>query len=367
MKKLLVTLICLLLVLCSFSTASAFAPVAASDLKLGFIYIGDVTDMGYTYAHHQGTLAMQRAFDLRDDQILIKRNISEDSACETAIRELIEQGCHAIFATSFGFMDYMAEMAEEYPDVIFLHCSGYKSNDTNFANYFGRIYEARYLSGIAAGLKTEANKLGYVAAHPFAEVISGYSAFYLGAKSVNPDVEMLVMYTNDWNDPTREAQVAKALIDQGCDVLGQHCDSTAPATTAEAAGMFQVGYNSDMIPAAPNASLTSARIDWSKYLIYAVGSYLSGEQIAVDWSQGLAENAVYLSPLNDAIIAEGTAEAIDAAHTAIVSGGFKVFAGPLYDASGALIVEEGSHFPEQETESAPSFDRILQGIAVIEG
>src|SRR5262249_13073833 len=144
-----------------------FAPVPKDQLKVGVVYIGDVIDLGYTYAHHQGTLAMQKALGLRDDQILIQKNIAEDSSCETAIRELVDQGCQIVFTTSFGFMDYTEEMANEFPNVIFSHCSGYKSNETNFNNYFGRIWEARYLSGIAAGLKAKEmgnNHLGYVAA-----------------------------------------------------------------------------------------------------------------------------------------------------------------------------------------------------------
>ena len=202
---------------------------------------------------------MQETFGLRDEQIINMYNTPESSACDTAIRELIEKGCNIIFATSFGFEDYMKAAAAEYPDIEFCHATGYQAQGAgldNFHNYFGNIYEARYLSGIAAGLKTQTNKLGYVAAMPYAECISGFDAFYLGALSVNPDVTMEVIYTNDWNDPSAEAQAAQALIDSGCDVIGQHCDSTAPMTTAEANGVWGVGYNSDMIEAAPNAVLT---------------------------------------------------------------------------------------------------------------
>ncbi len=268
-----------------------------------------------------------------------------------------------------GFEQYIFAAAQTNPTIEFFHATGYMASQSglaNFHNYFASIYEARYLSGIAAGLKTATNKIGYVAAFPFAEVISGFSGFYLGAKSVNPDVEMVVMYTNSWNDPTVEAQVAKALIDQGCDVIGQHSDSTAPATTAERNGVFQVGYNSDMIPAAPAASLISARIDWSKYLTFAVEQYLAGAVIPTDWSQGLADGAVYLSPLNEEIAAEGTADAIAAADAKLVSGELKVFAGPLTDADGNEVVAAGDFYPEQVAESAPSWDKILQGIIVTE-
>ena len=328
MKKVLALVLSLLMVLAMAAAASA-EPVAKDDLKIGFVHIGDQSDQGYTYNHDLGTQAMVAALGLREDQIVNKFNIPEGgSECMSAIEELIDAGCNMIFCTSFSFGEDAMEAAMENPDIEFFHATGVLASSAdlpNYHNYFAAIYQARYLAGIAAGLKTETNKLGYVAAVNFAEVISGYTAFYLGAKSVNPDVEMNVMYTNSWNDPTVEAQVAKALIDMGCDVLSQHSDSTATATTCEANGVFQVGYNADMISAAPKASLVSARIDWSKYLVFAVESYLAGEEIPVDWSAGLAEDAVYLSPFNYDILAEGTEEAIEAAKTAIMDGELKVF------------------------------------------
>ncbi|MDO4547701.1 MAG: BMP family ABC transporter substrate-binding protein, partial [Clostridia bacterium] len=303
----------------------------------------------------------------------------------------IDAGCQIIFATSFSYGTTITEMAIEYPDVVFCHATGsdahYAGLD-NLHNYFARIHEARYLAGIAAGLNTKNNKLGYVAAFPFAEVISGYTAFYLGAKSVNPDVTMDVMYANTWGDPTIEAQVAQALCDRGCDVISQHSDSTAPATTAERNGALHVGYNNDMIPAAPAASLISARIDWSKYMTYAINCVLNGEQIAVDWSDGLAEEAVYLSPLNTDIAVEGTQEAIDEAAAKIISGELNVFKGPLTTADGsfAQVVEYGATdamftfdsetvFEESTIAkedggfvtgySAPLFNAIIEGISEI--
>lgn len=256
--------------------------IPKEDIKVGFVHISDESDMGYTYNQNLGTLEMKEALGLRDDQIINKFNVAEDSECDTALRELAEAGCNIIFATSFGFEDYVKEVAAEYPDIQFCHATGYQAKDSgldNFHNYFASIYEGRYLAGIAAGMKTESNKLGYVAAFPFAEVISGYTAFYLGAKSVNPDVTMDIMYTNSWNDPTVESQVAKALIERGCDVISQHSDSTAPATTAEENGVWQVGYNNDMIEAAPNASLISPRIDWGIYVTEAVQAVIDGEEI----------------------------------------------------------------------------------------
>ncbi|HCT64876.1 MAG TPA: BMP family ABC transporter substrate-binding protein [Lachnospiraceae bacterium] len=342
--------------------------ITAENIKVGFVHISDASDMGYTYNHDLGTKKMQENLGLKDDQIINKYNVSESSECDTAIRELVEAGCNIIFCTSFGFEDYMLAIAEEYPDVQFCHATGNKAASSglkNVHNYFTSIYEARYLTGIAAGLKTKTNKLGYVAAYPYAEVISGYSAFYLGAKSVNPDVTMDVMYTNSWNDPTTEAKVAQALIDGGCDVIGQHSDSTATATTAEANGVWQVGYNADMIEAAPNASLISARSDWSIYLTYAVQCVINGENIDVDWCKGYADGAVYLSPLNTAIAAEGTQEAIDTAAAAIKDGTLNVFEGPLYDVDGKEVVAAGDHYAESSEVSAPSWSFILKGINIL--
>jgi basic membrane protein A len=362
MKKLL-ALALTLLMLGGLAAPSLAEAVTKDTIKIGFIHISDPSDMGYTYNHDLGTVKMAETLGLGEDQIINKYNIPETAECASAIQELIDAGCNMIFATSFGHGDYILAAAQENEGIEFFHATGYYaagSGLTNLHNYFANIYEARYLAGIAAGLKTESNKLGYVGAFPFAEVISGFTGFYLGAKSVNPDVEMTVMYTNSWNDPTVEAQVAKALIDQGCDVISQHSDSTAPATTAEANGVFHVGYNADMIPAAPNASLISARIDWSKYLTYAVETYLAGEAIPADWSKGFADAVVYLSPLNETIAAEGTAEAIAAAEAALLDGSLQVFAGPLVDNTGAVVVEEGTVFVEPA--SAPSFAFILEGI-----
>ncbi|HZK28729.1 MAG TPA: BMP family ABC transporter substrate-binding protein [Clostridia bacterium] len=350
------------------TTAPPADGLTLENIKCGFVHITDPSDMGYTYNHDLGTQGMQKELGLRDDQIINKFNTPEDAECEAALRELVEQGCNIIFATSFGFEDYVLIVAAENPDVQFCHASGYQSaidDLDNTHNYFGKMYQARYLSGIAAGLKTETNVIGYVAAKPFAEVIQGYSGFYLGALSVNPDVKMKVMYTGEWNDPPKEAQVAQALIDAGCDVLGQHCDSTAPATAAEAAGVFHVGYNSNMIDAAPNASLTSAVWDWSRFLTLAVSNLVDGKPIPPDTNEGLAEGAVDISAFNDPILAPGTKEATEEARTRILSGDWDVFTGPLKNDKGEIIVAEGETFVEPA--SSPSWDHILEGVEIIGG
>ncbi|MCU6746295.1 BMP family ABC transporter substrate-binding protein [Faecalicatena acetigenes] len=346
--------------------------IAKEDIKVGFVHISDPSDMGYTYNHDLGTQEMQKELGLSDEQIVNKYNVPEGAECDTALRELVDAGCNIIFATSFGYEDYVKEVAAEYPDIEFCHATGLQAKEAgldNFHNYFASIYEGRYLAGIAAGMKTESNKLGYVAAFPFAEVISGYTAFYLGAKSVNPDVTMDIMYTNSWNDPTVESQVAKALIERGCDVVSQHSDSTAPATTAEENGVWQVGYNNDMIEAAPDASLISPRIDWGIYVTEAVQAVIDGKEIPLDWCKGYKDGAVYLSPLNEKIAAEGTQEAIDKAAAAIESGELHVFAGPLKGVTPdgeEYEVKEGEYYHEQEEQSAPSWLYIIDGCNVVE-
>ncbi len=351
----------------SEGSGTTLTAVAKEDLKIGFVHLSDASDMGYTYNHDLGTWKMVEALGLDESQIINKYNVGESSECATALRELAEEGCQIIFATSFGFEDYVLEVAAEYPNVQFCHATGYQAADfglDNVHNYFGLIYQARYLAGIIAGLQTETNLIGYVASMPYAEVISGFDAFYLGALSVNPDVEMVVMYTNTWNDPTKEEQVAQALIAQGCDVISQHCDSTAAATAAEKAGIYHIGYNSNMIEAAPNASLTSVVWDWSIYLTYAVECVMNGESIVTDWSKGLLEGVCDITELNEAIVVEGAAEAVEAARELILSGEWDVFTGPLMDVDGNIVVAEGETFIEPF--SAPSFAYILQGITVIE-
>ena len=347
------------------------AGIAAADLKIGLILVGEAAD-AYNKNHIEGMQAACEKLGLDyDSQVVVKANIGEDSTCADAIGELIDAGCQAIFADSFGHEQYMVEFAPDYPEVQFCHAPGFQSasdNLDNTHNYFSKIFEARYLAGIAAGLKTETNKLGYVAAKPYAEVISGYTDFYLGAKSVNPDVTMLVNYTNEWSDATKEATNAQALIDQGCDVISQHSDTSAPATTAETNGVFAVGYNDDMIPVAPNSALVSARINWGIYYEYALGCLLSGEAIDQDWCGGYAQGSCYLSDLNDAVIAEGTKEAIEAAAAGISDGSVQVFAGPLHgvDADGnELNLAEGEFYLENEKSSAPSFAFIIDGITVL--
>lgn len=357
--------------------APAGGGIAAADLKIGLVMIGEESDNGYNYNHMVGMEEALENCGLSKDQLILKINVGEDASCTTAIQECIDGGAQIIFCNSFGHEQFMIPLAEENPDIQFCHATGYQAagtENTNDHNYFTKIFEARYLAGIAAGMKAKEignPKLGYVGAFPFAEVVSGFTAFYLGAKSVYPEVTMEVQYTNSWSDAALEAQVAKALIDSGCGVISQHSDTTAPATTAQNAGKFQVGYNADMISAAPEASLVSARVDWGVYYTFALNCMLNGETIPTDWCQGFKDGAVYLSPLNEAIIAPGTAEAIEAAEKKFMEEDFHVFSGPLSgyafdpstgDKTEDWSIPEGEFVDESGTASAPSFCYIIDGI-----
>ena len=326
--------------------------IAKEDIKVGVIHITDPAEgSGYTYTHDLGIQGMQANLGLDDSQIVRKNNVddSDATAIENAIRECLEEGCNIIFATSWGFMDTCEALAAEYPEVIFSHGTGYKSNGTNFNNYFGRIYQARYLAGIAAGLKTETNKLGYVAAmgQENSEVTGGVNAFAMGAYSVNPDCEVYVKVTNSWFDPDGETQAAQALVDLGCDVIAQHCDTPNPQTVAEQNGVWGVGYNSDMSKDAPAAVLTSVMWDWSVYYTYAVQSVIDGTWDGQNYFGGMAEGLVTLAPLSD-LCAEGTQEAIDAAKESIISGEFNVFDGVIETNDGSTVGTEGGTLTDAE-------------------
>lgn len=325
--------------------------IAKEDIKVGVIHITDPAEgSGYTYTHDQGIVGMQENLGLSEEQIVRKNNVndSDATAIENAIRECIEEGCNIIFATSWGYMDSCEALAEEFPEVIISHGTGYKSNGANFNNYFGRIYQARYLAGIAAGLKTESNKIGYVAAmgQDNSEVTGGCNAFAMGAYSVNPDCEVYVKVTNSWFDPEGEAQAAEALIAEGCDVIGQHCDTPNPQTSAEKAGVFGVGYNSDMSKDAPAAVLTSVMWDWSVYYTQAVQAAMDGAWTGENYFGGMDDGLVDIAPLSD-LCADGTAEAIEEAREKLLSG-WDVFDGVIETNDGSIVGTEGEHMSDAD-------------------
>ncbi len=352
-KRILVAVLALALLLTTFVGCSDISigggknGIPVDQLKVGVIHIGDPADgSGYSYTHDLGIQGMQKNLSLRDDQIVRELNISDtdNAAIKTAIENCIAQGCNLIFTTSYGYMDVTADLAEEYPEVYFSHGTGYKSNETNFNNYFGRIYQARYLAGIAAGLKTETNKIGYVAAYgtELAETSSGINAFALGAQSVNPDAVVYVKSLNSWFDPANETSYAEALIAMGCDVIAQHCDTANPQVAAEKANVFGCGYNSDMTAQAPKAHLTAPIWNWDVYYTAAAQAVIDGK-----WAQfgnyygSLADGIVDVSALS-ANCAEGTQEKIDAVKALYKTGKWDVFSGVKLSFNGNEIVKTDS-------------------------
>lgn len=317
---------------------------AAADFKVGAIYINSQNDTsGYTFQHHNGITTAMRDLGLDPEtQLLIQDNVSEDdTAVANAIDVLAGQGCNIIFGISFGYINAMAAKAEEYPEIIFSHGTGYLSNDTNFNNYFGRIYQARYLSGIAAGMKSLElgnNAIGYVAAWntEYAETCSGINAFTLGVKSVNPDATVYVNQISTWGDEAKEKAAAQALIDTyNVCVVAQHCDSAQPQLCAQDNGVFGCGYNSDMTEQAPNAHIAAAIWHWNVYYQTAIETAMtcgdaSNFVTAMGGSAyyaGLAEGFVDTSALNEATAAPNTAAVMEAVRALIVSGEWDVFSG----------------------------------------
>lgn len=367
--------------------------IAKEDLKIGAIYIGDENE-GYTAAHMAGIDEMQEALGLDDSQVIEKTLIGEDEGCYDAAADLADQGCQIIFANSFGHETYILEAAGEYPDVQFCHATGTQaasSGLSNMHNYFTNIYEARYVSGVVAGLKLnqmiedgtiteDSCKMGYVGAFPYAEVISGYTSFYLGAKSVCPSVTMEVKYTNSWASFDLEKECADALISDGCVLISQHADTTGAPSTCEDKKVPCVGYNVDMTTVAPDAALTSPTNNWGVYYTHAVQCVLDGTAIETDWCQGFAEGAVDITPINEAVAAEGTDAKVTEVENAIKDGSLHVFDTSAFTVNGSsledLIAEGGDYakyadyvsdgyYHESELASAPSFDIIIDGITSV--
>lgn len=329
---------------------------ANNDIKVGFVYIGSINDGGYTQAHDKGRLAIEEQLGVKTAYI---ENVEENvSAVTTAIDTLIEEnGCNLIYTNSFGFMDGTLQMAKDYPDVKFAHCSGYQRLD-NMSTYFGKAYQARYLTGIVAGMKTEKNYIGYVAAKPIPEVIRGINAFTLGVQSVNPDAKVEVYFTNTWYDPTEEKNGALALLNKGVDVIAQHQDTTAPQVAAQEKGAYCIGYNFPTPDAAPEAYLTAACFDWATFYVDDCKRAIDGTWTSRAYWEGLSEHMTYVDTLTS-LCAEGTQEKVDAAQAAIIDGTLEPFTGPLYDQDGNLKVEEGVKMTDDEIWN---MDWYVQGV-----
>ncbi|MDR1785078.1 MAG: BMP family ABC transporter substrate-binding protein [Spirochaetaceae bacterium] len=330
---------------CSKKTEAASAAprkLTKDNIKVGFVYIGTVNDEGYTQAHDKGRLELEKM----GVRCVYLENVPENADCEKAIRDLIDEGCNVIYTTSFGFMDWTEKVAKEYPDIKFAHCSGYKRLP-NMSTYFGKIYQARYLAGIVAGLNTRENKIGYVAAFPIPEVIRGINAFTLGVQSVNKNAAVQVLWTNTWFDPSVEKQAALELLNQRCDVIAQHQDTTAPQIAAQERNVLAIGYNVPTANAAPRAYLTAPLFHWDKFYVNDVQKILDGTWTSRAVWDGLDTGMVSLDNITN-LAKAGTTEAVKAAEDKIVSGALKVFAGPLVDQTGAVKVPAGTVMTDDE-------------------
>lgn len=371
-------------------TAKVKAAVDAESFKIGVILLHN-EQIGYDFAHISGIKAAAEALGIKDDQIIWKYDVPEDETCYDTAVDLAEQGCNIIFANSFGHESYLMQAAGEYPDILFCHASGQSAASTdlpNFVNYFTQIFQSRYVSGVVAGMKLKELMdagtvtdpyVGYVGAYPYAEVVSGYTAFFLGVQSIVPEAHMDVTFTNSWADMTAEAQAADALMAKGCVIISQHADTTGAPSAVEAAlasgkTAYCVGYNVDMLTVAPNAALTSAQNNWVAAYQSIIGAAMKGEAVPRNTAFGYVADGVQISELG-ASCAEGTAEKVAEVEAALKDGSLHVFDcskwtvdGKNLDSyknsfgfEGLELVSDG-YFHESELMSAPLFDIAIDGI-----
>ncbi|MGN1328779.1 MAG: BMP family ABC transporter substrate-binding protein [Eubacterium sp.] len=406
-KKILAVLLSVLFVVgcfagCSSSgndadTSEDTANTASTDIKVGFIFLHDENS---TYDKNFITAADEacEALGIADGNKIYKTNVPEGQECYDAAADLVDQGCSVIFADSFGHEDYLIQAAQENPDVQFCHATGTKAHTEGLDNYhnaFASIYEGRYLAGVAAGMKlnemieagdftADEAKMGYVGAFTYAEVVSGYTSFYLGAKSVCPSVTMEVTFTGSWYDETAEKEAANKLIANGCKLISQHADSMGAPTACEKAGIPNVSYNGSTVTACPNTFIVSSRINWAPYYQYVIQSVIDGTAIDADWTGTLATDSVLLTEVNETAAAEGTQAAIDDAKAKLESGELHVFDTSTFTVDGETLdsymadvdtdadytadteaIADG-YFHESEYRSAPYFDLKIDGITLLD-
>ncbi len=343
----------LILVIFLFSLNVAWA----KDLNVAFVYVGPVGDGGWTYAHDLGRQELAKLPFVKKTQYI--ESVPEGADATRVITNLAQKGYNLIFTTSFGYMDPTIEVAKKFKDVVFMHCSGYKTAE-NVGNYFGRMYQARYLSGIIAGSMTKSNIIGYVAAHPIPEVIRGINAFTLGVRSVNPNAVVKVVWTNTWFDPATERNAAESLLDVGADVLTMHQDTPATLQAAEKRSKFVIGYNTDMRKYAPNGFLTAPVWNWG-VLYKEIATQVSKgtwKPSAIWW--GIETGIVDLAPISEKVPAK-VVEKVKAEKANIIAGKNKIFVGPIKDNQGKLVVPAGKVMSDQELLSFNFFVEGVQG------
>ena len=402
MKKVLALILALVmalsLVACSKGGNDKPDDNETKKVKVGFITLHDENstyDLNFINAAKE---ACQTLGLVENEDYFIKKNVPEGQECYNAAAELAEQGCNIIFADSFGHESFMIEAAKEFPNVQFCHSTGVRAHTEGLSNYhnaFASIYEGRYLAGIAAGMKlnqmiaegkitADKAKMGYVGAFTYAEVISGYTSFFLGARSVCPTATMEVTFTGSWYDETAEKEGAQKLIQNGCKLISQHADSMGAPTACETAGVPDVSYNGSTEAACPNTYLISSRIDWAPYYEYAIKAAMNGEAIDADWTGTLATGSVVLTDLNENVAAEGTAEAIADATAKLESGELHVFDCSTFTVDGQTLTSHMAdvdtdpdytpdtevivtgYFAESSFRSAPYFDLQIDGINLLD-
>ena len=400
MKKIVAVILAVVLVVAAFAACAkkdnTDTPKVADDFKVGFIFLHDENS---TYDLNFINAAKEACADLgiKDENMIIKTGIDESNACYDTAMDLVDQGCKFIFADSFGHEPFMIQAAKEATDVQFFHATGTKAHTEGLANYhnaFASIYEGRYLAGIAAGmklnelkeagkLKGETAKMGYVGAFPYAEVKSGYTSFYLGAKSVCPEVTMEVTFTNSWYDEAAEKDAANNLIARNCDLISQHADSMGAPTACESAGIPNVSYNGSTVSACPNTFIVSSKINWAPYMKLAITNTIEGKATDVDWTGTLETDSVQLTDINENAAAAGTAEAIEAAKAELIAGTRHVFDTTTFTVGGKALesyladvddmgdfvgeteVVKDGYFQESVFRSAPYFDIDIDGITIL--
>ncbi len=366
------------------------------DFKIGFICLHDENST-YDLNFLNAVDKIQEALGLTDEQVIVRVNVPEGDECYVAAKDLVGEGCNIIFGNSFGHEDFLIKAAKEFPEVEFCHATGTKAHTEGLDNYhnaFASIYEGRFLARVAAGLKinemivagtitAEQAKMGYVGAFTYAEVISGYTSFYLGAKSLCPSVTMDVQFTGSWYDAPEEKNAAEALIARDCVLISQHADSMGAPGACEAAGIPNVSYNGSTYDSCYETFIISSAINWAPYYNYIIGQYSKGEKIAADWCGGIKEGSVVLTGINQDVAAEGTADEIKAAVEKIKAGELKVFDAATFTVNGEALesykadvdtdaaftpdteVIADGYFHESEFRSAPCFDLRIDGINLL--
>ena len=361
-----------------------------TDMKVGFIFLHDENS---TYDKNFIDAAKEACENLGVEYVL-KTNIPEDKECYETAADLAESGCSILFADSFGHEDYMIQAAKEYPEVQFCHATGTQAHTAgldNFNNAFASIYEGRYLAGVAAGMKlnemiesgkikAEDAKIGYIGAYTYAEVISGYTSFFLGARSVCESATMAVQFTGSWYDETAEKEAANTLIERGCVLISQHADSMGAPTACENAGVPDVSYNGSTKSVAPNTYIISSKINWVPYFEYIINQVANGQPIDTDWTGTIATGSVQLTELNEDVAAAGTKEAIEDAQAKLEAGTLHVYDTATFTVDGKELTEykadvdsdpdytpdtnvvSDGYFHESEFRSAPYFDLEIDGI-----